>query len=268
MSGKVTLVTGASSGIGRELAKIAAADGGTVVLVARRRERLEELAGEIGDRAEVVVHAADLSEEGARQELVQEMERRGLAIAHLVNNAGFGIGGPFHANDADAERGMVTLDVAALHDLCVRFLPGMVGRGYGRVLNVASTAGYQPIPYMATYGAAKAFVLSFSEALWYETRGTGVAVTCLAPGKTETEFFEDAGMEDIAFAKAPAASARGVAELGYRAMLAGKRTAIPGFQNRLTALLVPRLPKRLVLTVSAALFRPRGDRASDSDGSG
>jgi short-subunit dehydrogenase len=269
MSDRVTLVTGASSGIGRELARMAAADSRTVVLVARRRERLEDLAGEIADgdgAPETVVHAADLTDEDARRELEEEMARRGLAVDHLVNNAGFGIDGPFHRNDADTERNMVTLDVAALHDLCVRFLPGMVERGYGRVLNVASTAAYQPLPYMATYGAAKAFVLSLSEALWYELRGTGVAVTCLAPGRTDTEFFEDAGMDDIAFAKAPMASARGVAETGYRAMLAGKRTVIPGLQNRLTALLAPLMPARAVLAMGAALFRPRGNRGSSEPG--
>lgn len=258
MNERVTLVTGASSGIGRELARRAATDSTTLVLVARRRERLEELAAEIGGEADTIVHPADLADPAERRALAEEIERRGLPVDHLVNNAGFGIDGPFHVNDGDTERGMVDVDVAALHDLCVRFVPGMVERGYGRVLNVASTAGYQPLPYMATYGAAKAFVVSFSEALWHELRGTGVAVTCLAPGKTETEFFDDSGIDDSAFGRAPMASPRGVAEAGYRAMLAGRRTVIPGFQNRLTAVLAPRLPKRLVLAVGAALFRPRG----------
>lgn len=259
MSRPVTLVTGASAGIGRELARRAADDSRAVVLVARRRERLDALAEEIGDRTEPLVLPADLSREDERRALAEELARRDLPVDHLINNAGFGVDGPFHSNDPGTERGIVAVDVAALHDLLVRFVPGMVRRGYGRVLNVASTAAYQPLPWMATYGASKAFVLSLSEALWHETRGTGVTVTCLAPGKTATEFFDDANMDEIAFAKMPGASPRRVAEAGYRAMLAGKRTVIPGVQNRLTALLAPRLPRRLVLALSAALFKPRGE---------
>lgn len=261
MSGRVTLVTGASSGIGRELALLSAPDSRVLVLVARRRERLEELAGRIRSAPgapEVVVLPGDLANETDRRELVAELERRELSVDHLVNNAGLGIDGPFHANDAARERLTVEVNVVALHDLLRSLLPGMAGRGYGRVLNVASTAAYQPIPFMATYGASKAFVLSLSEALWWEYRGTGVTVTCLAPGKTTTEFFEDADMDDIAFARMPAASAAEVAEAGYRGMKAGKRVVVPGLQNRLNAVTAPRAPKRLVLAIAGKLFEPHG----------
>lgn len=257
--GRVTLVTGASSGIGRQLALRAAPDSRAVVLVARRRERLEELAGRIRSAPgapEAVVIPADLAAEEGRRELLAELGRRELAVDHLVNNAGLGLDGPFHRNDRERERTTVAVNVVALHDLLLALLPGMAERGYGRVLNVASTAAYQPLPFMATYGATKAFVLSLSEALWWEYRGTGVTVTCLAPGKTATEFFDDAGMDDIAFARMPGASAEAVAEAGYRGMMEGKRVVVPGIQNKLNAATAPRAPRRLVLFLAGKLFEP------------
>lgn len=263
MSRPVTLVTGASSGIGRELALVAAEESRAVVLAARREERLEALAGRIRElpgAPEAVVVPADLADREGREAFLGELaslEARGLAIDHLVNNAGLGHDGPFHENDPGREATTVAVNAVALHELCRALLPGMVERGYGRVLNVASTAAYQPLPYMATYGATKAFVLSLSEALWWEYRGTGVTVTCLAPGRTSTEFFEDAGMEGVAFMKMPAASARSVARAGHRGMQAGRRVVVPGFQNKLTAWLAPRLPRRPVLALAAALFAPR-----------
>jgi hypothetical protein len=262
VSGRVSLITGASSGIGRELALLAAPDSRVLVLVARRRERLEELAGAIRSAPgapEVVVLPADLADEASRRELVAELGRREIAVDHLINNAGLGLDGPFHANDAGRERSTVAVNVVALHALLRALLPGMAEHGYGRVLNVASTAAYQPLPFMATYGATKAFVLSLSEALWWEYRGTGVSVTCLAPGKTRTEFFDDAGMDDIAFARMPGASPARVAAAGYRGMQAGKRVVVPGLQNWLSAVTAPRAPKRLVLALAGKLFEP-GER--------
>ncbi len=264
MSRPVTLVTGASSGIGRELALLAAPDNRAVVLVARREGRLRELAERVREAPgapEAVVMPADLAEEAGREGLLAELaelEGRGLAVDHLVNNAGLGLDGRFHENDAARERATVAVNAVALHRLCRALLPGMAERGYGRVLNVASTAAYQPLPYMATYAATKAFVLSLSEALWWEYRGTGVTVTCLAPGKTATEFFDEADMDDIAFAR-PTSSPERVAQAGYRGMRAGKRVVIPGLQNKLTAVSAPRFPRRLVLAIGASLFKPRGD---------
>jgi hypothetical protein len=258
MGNRVTLVTGASSGIGRKLALLAAEDSRAVILVARRRERLEEVAAEIEEAgSKGIVHTADLTEEDQRRGILEEMERRDWPVDHLINNAGFGLGGRFDENSPDAERNMVALNVGGLHDLCVRFLPGMLRRGYGRVLNVASTAACQPLPYMATYAATKAFVLSLSEALWKELRGTGVTVTCLAPGKTDTEFFDDPNLPDVWFSRTPSSSPEDVARAGYRGMLAGRRVVVPGWHNKLMAFLSPRSPGRVVLAIAAALFRPR-----------
>ena len=268
MSGRVTLVTGASSGIGRELAKLAAADSGAVVLVARRRERLEELAEELGGSAagaagepptRAVVLPADLTSEQERRDLAEELARRDLPVDHLINCAGFGVTGRLDRNDPATERDMVALNAVALHDLLLRFLPGMVERGYGRVLNVASTAGYQPLPWMAAYAATKAFVLSLSEALWREYRGTGVSVTCLAPGKTETEFIEVAEVDSVAFGEMPGSSPADVAEAGYRGMMRGKRTVIPGLHNRVGSVVARFSPRGPLLAVGERLFKPDED---------
>jgi hypothetical protein len=252
------LVTGASAGIGRELAKAAVETCDTLVLVARRRERLEELAAELeglrpGVRA--LPWPADLADTGERRALPAALAAQGVTVDWLVNNAGFGAAGRFDEIDAERLLSMVEVDVAALHHLCRLFLPGMVARGRGGVLNVASTAAYQPLPWMATYGAAKAFVLSLSEALWEELRGSGVAVTCLCPGRTRTEFFAEADMEGIPFMKVPAADPAQVARAGWQGLLDGKRVVVPGVQNRLNAALVPRLPRRPVLAVTGKLFR-------------
>ncbi len=252
------LVTGASSGIGREIARVAVETCDTVVLVARRRERLEELAAELGDLrpgVRALPWPADLADAGRRRTLPGELEAAGVTVDWLVNNAGFGVAGPFHEIDADRLQAMVEVDVAALHHLCRLFLPGMVARRRGGVLNVASTAAHQPLPWMATYGAGKAFVLSLSEALWQELRGTGVTVTCLCPGRTRTEFFDEADMEGIPFMKVPPADPAAVARAGWQGMLDGKRVVVPGFQNQLNAAFAPRLPRRPILAVAGKLFR-------------
>lgn len=259
-SGRVTLVTGASSGLGRELARLAAADSRALVLVARRRERLVELAAEVTAAhpgLEAHVLPCDLTDTAQLDALLTDLEGRELAVDHLINNAGFGVAGRLGDHPAQRELGMVALNVAALHRLTVALLPGMAARGYGRVLNVASTAGFQPVPYMATYAATKAFVLSFSEALWQEYRGTGVSVSCLAPGKTDTEFFAAAEMEGTGFERVARADALGVARAGYRGMLRGRRLVVPGLLNRLNAWLAPRAPRALVLPSAAGLFRRR-----------
>lgn len=252
------LVTGASSGIGREIARQAVASCDTLVLVARRRERLEELAAELeelrpGVRA--VVWPRDLAEDGVRAALPDEMAAEGIAVDWLVNNAGFGVAGRCDGISAERLQAMVEVNVVALHHLTRLFLPGMLERRRGGVLNVASTAAFQPLPWMATYGATKAFVLSFSEALWQELRGTGVHVTCLCPGRTATEFFDDAGMEEIAFTKVPPDDPAEVARAGWGGLLDGKRVVVPGVPNKANALFAPRMPKRLVLAVTGKLFR-------------
>ena len=252
------LVTGASSGIGREIARVAVESCDTLVLVARRRERLEELAGELADLrpgVRALPWPADLTDAAVRRDLPQALEAEGVTVDWLVNNAGFGVAGRFDRIDAGRLEAMVELDVAALHHLCRLFVPGMVERGRGGLLNVASTAAFQPLPWMATYAASKAFVLALSEALWQELRGSGVTVTCLCPGRTGTEFFDDAEMEGTRFELVPTMDAATVARAGWQGLLDGKRRVVPGLQNRLNAGFAPRLPRRAVLAVAGKLFR-------------
>ena len=258
--GRVALITGASSGIGRELARLAAADCATVVLVARRRDRLEELADELRrDHPGLTVRPwpVDLADPAAVRGLLDGLAAAGLAVDLLINNAGLGSAGRFHRLDPGRERTVVAVDVVAVHALLQGLLPGMAERGYGRVLNVASTAAFQPVPNLATYAASKAFVLSLSAALWQEYRGSGVTVTCLCPGKTATEFFSGSGLDESGFVRVPMAGAAGVARAGYRGMLAGRRLVVPGLRNKLSYWLVPLLPVRAVLKVGGELFRRR-----------
>ncbi|CAA9573684.1 MAG: 3-oxoacyl-[acyl-carrier protein] reductase [uncultured Thermomicrobiales bacterium] len=243
------LVTGASSGIGRELASLLARDGHPLVLVARRREELDRVAGELGGRHGVAVETigADLSESEAVGRVVDELERRGIAVETLVNNAGFGAYGPFAEGDTERELAMVRLNVEAVTHLTRRLLPGMIERRRGRVLNVASTAAFQPGPLMAVYFATKAYVLSFSEALAEEVRGTGVTVTALCPGPTATEFGDRAGLETSKlFQRGVVMEASTVAAIGYAGMRAGKTLVIPGAHNWLLAESVRFAPRAAV----------------------
>ncbi len=251
-----TLITGASTGIGRELARIAASSGRNLILVARSEDKLVELAKELqssGVEAEVI--ALDLSRIEAPGLLDQEVTRRGLEVDTLVNNAGFGNLGPFHEAEIVVQLEMLRLNVESLTHLTRLFLPPMVRRGRGRVLNVASTAGLQPGPLMAVYYASKAYVLSFSEAIAEELRGTGVTVTALLPGPTRTEFQERAKMEGSGLVRLGMASARSVAEVGYRGMEAGRVVVIPGLVNRLLALSVRFSPRWLVRRVVKRINR-------------
>lgn len=233
--GSTVLITGASSGIGAELARELSRRGHHVTLVARRRDRLTELAGELAVGAEVI--AADLSTAEAREQLVAEVESGPRTLAGLANNAGFGAFGRFDRLGLEEQRGMVAVNVDALHHLMAALLPGMVRRGTGAVLNVASTAAYQPVPGMATYAATKAFVHALSEAVHGELAGTGVSVTSLCPGPTRSEFSAVAGVEDIE-SSAPGfmlQSSAQVAKAGVEGMERGKRTVVPGVQNKASA---------------------------------
>ena len=184
------LVTGASSGIGAEIARLLAAKGHGVTLVARRQERLDELARELESQRHVRAHAiaCDLSDGDARERLVAQIAERGLEVSVLVNNAGFGSAGRFQDLDVDGELRMVRTNVEAVVGLCGEYVPRMVARGDGAVLNVASTAGFQPLPRQATYSASKAFALAFTEVLSSDLKGTGVTATALCPGPVRTEF--------------------------------------------------------------------------------
>jgi len=253
------LVTGASVGIGRELARILAREGHDLVIVARDAHRLERLADELTRAWGVSVRAVakDLARPGAASELHRELEAAGVAVEVLVNNAGFGLAGAFAKTPMKDHLELLQLNMVALTELTKLALGGMVERGRGRILNVASTAAFQPGPYMATYYASKAYVLSFSEALGAELEGKGVSVTALCPGPTATEFQRRAGLEGARIAMLGMMDSETVAEAGYRAMRAGRRLAIPGLRNRLGALAGRLLPRGLVLRMVRGLQRRR-----------
>jgi short-subunit dehydrogenase len=243
------LITGASDGIGLELARIMAANGYDLVLVARNQKRLEEIARELKP-ARVRVLAKDLSVGGAAEEIHREVPQ----VDVLVNNAGFGVFGKFAETPLDAELGMMQVNMTALVALTKLYLVGMVAAGRGRIMNVASTAAFQPGPLMAIYYATKAFVLSFSEAIANELAGTGVTVTALCPGPTATGFQERGQMQDSGLVKGKKImDARTVAEAGYRAMLAGKTLVVPGVKNKLLAQSVRLSPRSMVTKLVRAM---------------
>jgi short-subunit dehydrogenase len=254
---KTALITGASAGLGAELATLFAADGHDVVLVARRAEKLHTVAHQL-DKAHGVkayVIPADLNDPDAPQKIADEIARLGVEVEFLVNNAGFGTNGAFAELPLLRELEMVQVNVTALVTLTRIFLPAMVARKSGRVLNIGSTAGFQPGPFMAAYYASKAFVNSFSEALSHEVHGTGVTVTVSCPGATATEFAQVAGNDKSALFKAGAMGSREVATHAYRAMMAGKVMAIPGFKNKLGLQSLRVAPRGVVRKVAARLNR-------------
>src|SRR5258707_3642272 len=232
---ETALITGASSGLGMEYAKLFAADKRDVVLVARRRDRLHALANELtgkwGIKAYVI--AEDLVDPAAPQRIVEEVKRDGLQIDYLVNNAGFGATGLFAQTDPARELAMVQVNITALVALTRAFLPEMIQRKRGRVLNIGSTAGFQPGPFMAVYYASKAFVNSFTEALGHELRGTGVTATVSCPGATATEFGKVSGNEQSRLFHLGTTSAADVAAHAYRAIMAGKAMSLPGLHAKL-----------------------------------
>jgi len=256
---KVALVTGATSGIGYELAKVLAREGYALVLVARDGRRLGERAREF-ERSfgtPVRILPMDLSLPQGPARIFQRLRSEGVAVDVLVNNAGFGTNGPFLKADLESQAGMIALNVAALTRLTRLFLPGMAERGSGKILNVASTAAFQPGPMMAVYYATKAYVLSFSEALAEELSGTGVTVTALCPGPTATEFSQRANMKNSRLFSAFVMEAAKVAEIGYRAMLRGRPVVVAGLRNRLGAFSVRFSPRGLVAKIVRKLNEPR-----------
>jgi short-subunit dehydrogenase len=243
------LVTGASGGIGEELARLFAADGHDLVLVARSRDKLARLSDEL--RAKHGVGARVLASDLARREAPREIfdELQGVTVDALVNNAGFGSYGPFAETDLKSELDLLEVNVVALTHLTKLFLPGMLARRRGYVMNVASTAAFQPGPLMAVYYASKAYVLHLSEALANECAGTGVRVSALCPGPTETGFVAAARMEQSKLFDRAVMDARAVAVEGYRGLLAGKSVVIPGLRNNLLARSIGFFPRGLVTRV-------------------
>jgi uncharacterized protein len=267
-SASAALVTGASAGIGSEIAKLLAARGHALVLVARRKDRLTALAEELSDQHGVRVEtiAADLGKPTPRGKIPGRIEQLGLQIEVLINNAGFATGGePFHEADPDRELEQVRVDVEAVVALTSAFLPAMVARGRGAILNVASTAGMQPMPYSAGYAAAKAYVLSFSEAIHQEVRGNGVTVTALAPGPVETDFWQIAGWETSSgksFERAvPGAliSPAQAARAGVEGLERGERVVVPGLPIRAAMLASRYIPHMLKLPALERFMRPGTD---------
>jgi hypothetical protein len=249
---KTALITGASSGIGLELARIFARAGYNLVLVARNGDRLRQLASELekAHGARSLILATDLTEPGAAAYVLDQTTRAGLHLDVLVNNAGFGQYGLFAENDLEECLRQIQLNVTTLTHLTRLYLPGMIERKMGRILNVASTAAFQPGPLMAVYFATKAYVLHFSEALANELHGSGVTVTCLCPGATVTEFHKRANATGMKLLKMGAMDARTVAEDGYRALIEGKPVVISGFKNWLVAQSVRLAPRRLVTAIA------------------
>jgi hypothetical protein len=254
----IALVTGASAGLGAEFARLFARDGHDVMLVARRRDRLEVLAQELIDAHGIRAHvfAADLGIETGPGEVVAEAERLGLEVDFLVNNAGFGSSGAFAESDPGRELEMVQVNVAAVVELTRAFVQPMIARRRGRILNLGSTAGFQAGPFMATYYASKAFVNHFTEALAYELRGTGVTATVSCPGATATEFAVVAGNDRSRLFRMGAASAPRTALEAYRAMMAGKPMIVHGARNKLAVQLLRLSPRAAVRAFAAALNPP------------
>lgn len=262
-----TLITGASSGIGMEMARLFAADGHHLVLAARRQEKLKRLADNLNSTFGVETHvvATDLSDPDSVQCLCETVQASRWKINTLVNNAGFGAVGNFATINASRQTDMIAVNVMALTVLTRQFLPAMIQGNSGGVLNVASVAAYQPGPYMAVYYATKAYVLSFSEALREELRGTGVNVTCLAPGPTKSEFGTVSGLDRFRFFTNGALSAEQVARAGHRGFKRCKATVVPGLRNRIMVNIVKHLPHWFTSRIVAQIQHPQAS-FSTTDG--
>ncbi|MFD1613008.1 SDR family NAD(P)-dependent oxidoreductase [Sphingomonas tabacisoli] len=255
----VTLITGASAGLGTGFAKALAAQKRDLLLVARREDRLAELAVELerGNGVSVKTIAVDLAAPDGPEKLMAEVADRGLKIDTLINNAGFGARGAFADIDLAEQKRMVTLNCTALMELCHRVLPGMLERGRGGILNVASTASFQPGPWMAVYYATKAFVLSFSEALHEEVRGRGVKVAALCPGPTKTEFADVAGMNDSELFKRFASDPAAVVRDGLAALEHNQAVKISGVLNAMMAESIRFAPRVVARRFAGGLQKSR-----------
>ncbi len=247
------VVTGASSGIGIEIARLLAADRYDLLLVARREARLQEVASLLARDfgVEVTALASDLAAPDGVRRVLDEIARKGSTVDVLVNNAGFGVYGPFAGSNPGETLEMIRVNVVALTELTQGIVPPMAARRSGRILNVASTAAFQPGPLMAVYYATKAYVLSFSEALANELSGSGVTVTALCPGPTRTSFQERAGLEATRLFAGPlVGDAQSVARAGYRGMRRGRRVVIPGVANKVMVQALRISPRRLVTAIA------------------
>lgn len=264
----VALITGASRGIGFELALLFARERIDVVIVAHDAQKLNDASKVVASISSVNVHAvaADLSTIEGINDVRDYIDGNNLRVKYLVNNAGFGDYGPFIERNMETYSRMIHLNIEGLTALTYAYARDMVRNGSGRILNVASTAGYQPDPHFAVYGATKAYVVNFTEALHKELTATGVTATVLSPGATRTDFITRADMSDAKLYDSGVMSAKAVALAGYRAMMSGKLYVIPGFKNRLMAFLSGVTPSRwLLLEVSARIMSPRKTSVESRD---
>jgi len=260
------LVTGASSGIGAEFARVLAGNGMHLVLTARRGDRLEQLAEELQQQhmVQTLVVVADLCEPGAVVELLERVAARDITLELLVNNAGFGFVGEFAGTDVEMMLSMVRLNITALTELTYRVLPGLLEQGHGAIINVSSVVAMQPVAYMPVYSASKAFVLHFSEALWAEARDHGVTVMALCPGTTQTEFFDVAGVPGW-LKKHRSQTARQVVKEALRGLERRRSYLVPGFWNYLSSLGARIATRKTVVTQTLKFFRRR--TTGEPDGS-
>lgn len=263
---KYALVTGASGGIGNELAKLLASEGKHIVVVARNRDKLEDLKRDVESEqvTKVKVLVKDLSKPEAPIEIFSELQNEHIEVDVLVNNAGYGVYGRFSETNLQQELEMIQVNVTSLTALTKLFLRKMLENKYGRILNVGSTGSFLPVPLESVYGGSKAFVLSFSEALTNELKGTGVSVTCLCPGLTDTNFYKRAvGKEPRSNQKRWMMDAAKVAQVGYKALKEGESIILPGFINKSIPILVRVLPRAWLLRLSRLVLE-RGGSKSDS----
>ena len=255
-NGSRALVTGASSGIGEVFARELARRGANLILAARTESKLDALAAQLREpsRISVDVLPVDLSQPGAGRRLVKDLAGRGLEPDVLVNNAGFGLFAPLHQADQAQIAQEIQVNVVALTELTAALLPEMLRLNHGVIVNVASTAGFQPVPYMSVYGATKAYVLSFTEALWAETRNTGVRVTALCPGATDTPFF-DVASENASIGRRMAPEQ--VVEAAFAAIEHRRSTVIPGLRNRMLANSTRLAPRQFLAQSAERTMRPK-----------
>jgi uncharacterized protein len=255
------LITGGSVGIGAALADVFAAHGHDLILVSRNREKLEARGEAVRKQfgVDVVCVAEDLAVPDGARRLYEAVSARGLDVYHLANNAGVGLYGKFATTDLNAELKMIQLNVTSVVDLTKRFLPAMIARREGRILNVASTAAFVPGPWMSVYYATKAFLLSFSQAIDYELKSNGITVTTLCPGPTESEFKVRAGSQRSRLFEAFVMDAPRVARAGYDGMMQGKAVAIPGMRNKLIPVAARLAPRTLIAELSHRAARPTGN---------
>jgi short-subunit dehydrogenase len=265
--GKTALITGASSGIGEAFAHALAGRGMNLILAARSRAKLEALAATVakqhGVRAEALT--VDVSEAAIGHKLAKRVSELAMHVDMLVNNAGFGTYGAFDELQPEREQEEIAVNVAAVVDLTHAFLPAMLERGEGVILNVASVAGFQPTPYMSVYGATKAFVLSFSEGLWAEYKGRGIQVMALCPGPVATGFFAATGNPrlEMAMKKAPMMSPEDVVKRSLKALSKGKSFCIPGHRNYAMAFSSRLAPRPIMARLTAQVLKPRRRQPKD-----